>query len=706
MPSPPPNMATKRRQFSSCEACRKSRVGCDARRTSPQPCSNCARRQRPCVVTWAKASASTDSSPTDSSPSSGEASLSPATCAANRRQEGSVLHANLLKMFSTIFETRLGSFLGVHCCPIISGSSSNNSLLALMAALDDVEPISEAKDHFDDRKDATNTALIAAVRAFSLKFLAAQVTHADPSATCEDIQNRPAFRLAWTQAVQAARHATKRPSYRSILTLYVVAVTALSIHDSSKARCFEDSCLASASSQVRQLQHARRSPLRNDLTCQNVAYWCGIVIENGCRFTRPHSPGRGLLFSSNNQFWMNVRDQTSAFHQSFQCLHGMAEPMSKDVRFIVLQHATMHKCMAWWDMGNVQCAATEAELVERTELAVRDVLAFQEVFVPLLDLVARDFLLIHPRDQLNYILLVVHFNWAVLLFGKEMDRQVVGDLIKCYPSDLAAVRSIVNALSLAQSVGRGGLSQPTALLLDPVPEVMCGAISSTAASIMRLYDQGVLTLGASRTMLSVCLSSLETLRKVSLRAKSVAKDVRAQALQRSILMESIGPLTISSSTPQRLQTALAALTTEFPSAAPTLAGHVCDLSTAAVEDNLAAGPGASLTLTTGGVWERPSPAWTVVAGYMGRVCSIARNLALEMKPVRVNAVSRGLVDTELWDASFGREEKEGMFAALAEKHPTGRIARAEDVAEAYMYLKRDENVTGRVVRSDSGAGLV
>lgn len=121
---------------------------------------------------------------------------------------------------------------------------------------------------------------------------------------------------------------------------------------------------------------------------------------------------------------------------------------------------------------------------------------------------------------------------------------------------------------------------------------------------------------------------------------------------------------------------------------------------------LTEGPESSFTITGGGIWERPSTNWTALAGYMGGLVSVTRNLALELKPVRVNLVSPGLVDTELWDASFSEEQKQGFFKSMADKHYTGRVARPEEVAEAYVYLMRDSNVTARVISSDSGAALV
>lgn len=118
------------------------------------------------------------------------------------------------------------------------------------------------------------------------------------------------------------------------------------------------------------------------------------------------------------------------------------------------------------------------------------------------------------------------------------------------------------------------------------------------------------------------------------------------------------------------------------------------------------GPESSITLTSGTVWERPIPEWTIVAGYMGGVCSMARNMALDLKPIRVNVVSPGLVDTELWDSVVTAEKKQELLDHEAAKHPTGRVAGPEEIAEAYIYAMKDHNLTGRVISTDSGSLLV
>lgn len=70
-------------------------------------------------------------------------------------------------------------------------------------------------------------------------------------------------------------------------------------------------------------------------------------------------------------------------------------------------------------------------------------------------------------------------------------------------------------------------------------------------------------------------------------------------------------------------------------------------------------------------------------------------------------MSSGAVDTELW-ASRGMsdEQKQKMFEGYQKSLPTGRVATPDAVAEAYMYLMKDTNVTGTIVSTEGGTLLV
>jgi len=118
--------------------------------------------------------------------------------------------------------------------------------------------------------------------------------------------------------------------------------------------------------------------------------------------------------------------------------------------------------------------------------------------------------------------------------------------------------------------------------------------------------------------------------------------------------------------------------------------------------HLASGPASSITLTTGAVSQQPIPNWSVVGSYATGLHGMTRNLALDLKPLRVNLVSPGGVRTELWN-NIPEQTRETMLEGMGKKTATGTIASPEDVAEAYLYCMRDHNVTGSVVSTNGGS---
>lgn len=95
---------------------------------------------------------------------------------------------------------------------------------------------------------------------------------------------------------------------------------------------------------------------------------------------------------------------------------------------------------------------------------------------------------------------------------------------------------------------------------------------------------------------------------------------------------------------------------------------------------------------------------TGLAAINGAVESVVRPLAVELAPVRVNAVSPGVIDTPWWDAR-PPETKAAAFEHTAKTLPVGRVGKAEDVAAAIVYVATNGFVTGTVVDVSGGAML-
>lgn len=89
------------------------------------------------------------------------------------------------------------------------------------------------------------------------------------------------------------------------------------------------------------------------------------------------------------------------------------------------------------------------------------------------------------------------------------------------------------------------------------------------------------------------------------------------------------------------------------------------------------------------------PNWTAVAGYLGGTCSVACNLAVDLKPIRVNAVSPGLVKTPLWNILMSGGARKDMPVFRSEKsneknRSAGRSGRGLSISdEGYEHYRAD-----------------
>ena len=116
-------------------------------------------------------------------------------------------------------------------------------------------------------------------------------------------------------------------------------------------------------------------------------------------------------------------------------------------------------------------------------------------------------------------------------------------------------------------------------------------------------------------------------------------------------------------------------------------------------------PGGSITFTTGTAGRRPRPGWSLGASVCAAVEGLTRALAVELAPIRVNAVAPGLVKTPLW-AGMGEADREGMYGSAAAGLPVGHAGEAAEIAASYLYLMPQSYGTGQVIVVDGGGSLV
>ena len=111
--------------------------------------------------------------------------------------------------------------------------------------------------------------------------------------------------------------------------------------------------------------------------------------------------------------------------------------------------------------------------------------------------------------------------------------------------------------------------------------------------------------------------------------------------------------------------------------------------------------GGSLTFVSGFLSERPSATAVLQGAINAALESLARGLALELAPIRVNAISPGVIATPLWNY-LPEEKRNAIFEGAASKLPVRRVGQPQDIANAALFLMTTPFATGSTVRVDGG----
>ena len=105
----------------------------------------------------------------------------------------------------------------------------------------------------------------------------------------------------------------------------------------------------------------------------------------------------------------------------------------------------------------------------------------------------------------------------------------------------------------------------------------------------------------------------------------------------------------------------------------------------------------SVVIFGGLAGQRPYPGSTTVTMVNGAVSSMIKTMAVELAPIRFNAIHPGVIgDTPAWS------DKPEALAAARARTPGGRLATTEDVVDAVKFLFNNKGVNGVNLVVDGG----
>src|SRR5215470_13741145 len=112
--------------------------------------------------------------------------------------------------------------------------------------------------------------------------------------------------------------------------------------------------------------------------------------------------------------------------------------------------------------------------------------------------------------------------------------------------------------------------------------------------------------------------------------------------------------------------------------------------------------GGSLTIVSGFLSIRPRPDSAIVGAANGALEALARSLAIDLAPVRVNCVSPGIIDTPI-RAAMPEAARREMLESTAAALPVRRVGEGEDIARQILAFMANGFATGSIVYLDGGA---
>lgn len=112
----------------------------------------------------------------------------------------------------------------------------------------------------------------------------------------------------------------------------------------------------------------------------------------------------------------------------------------------------------------------------------------------------------------------------------------------------------------------------------------------------------------------------------------------------------------------------------------------------------------SITFVAGYLSVRPGKASALQSAINAALEALGRALALELAPVRINTVSPGLLNTQLWDG-LADDKRVTMFETVAQRLPVGRVGLAEDAAKAVCFLIDNGYTSGSTIYVDGGGRI-
>ncbi|CEI65847.1 unnamed protein product [Fusarium venenatum] len=519
----PTRLVTSRTQFSSCDECRRSRVACDAQRNPDNPpgdpsspCTRCRNRNQTCTFQWLEnARANTSSSAkgksrrsrrTTSRPISDTSSTQASHGTETSRQptlddistfeadiaisgdsstvsaaplesvppsrytsppRGHVGNASMevldTRWLDTLyregFEVVFGSWMGSYSCPFLFGHNLADKYVSISDLCRHLDGciVDSGNSQLVGRGEDAEQSLQSTISAFAARWLPV-TSEAEPYENhCHLVQ------LLWRHARRDMLRVINRPSYRSMLSLLLFALTPIpeGISEAEETDGISgQACVHAALQQIQTLRARQRnlqfsgskvSPsLRSEtivttpesiessgfINAESTVYWAALTFDTSASLTLNC---RSLLSSNIFGFeselpWRLVRTCAKMFDENARQWSQASSDMTDERANQIIAAGASWKLLGWKLTAIFKEALRdghEEPEVRKAYFAVVDsIKQFGIIYRPLLDECHKRMPFLGQKTKLRWFSLMLHYHLSILMLVDIIEATDRQDLLQ------------------------------------------------------------------------------------------------------------------------------------------------------------------------------------------------------------------------------------------------------------------------------------
>ncbi|KAL7935413.1 hypothetical protein V8C35DRAFT_299398 [Trichoderma chlorosporum] len=481
----------------------------------------------------------------------------------------------LQTLYRQNFEVVFGSWMGRYSCPFLFGqddlaeryisiSDLCRYLDRYMAETSGGDP-GLAQDHWiqqDKNRDLLiERSLRNTIAAFAARWL--PITSSDDLV---GINNLHQIQTMWRQARRDMLRVINRPSYRSMLSLFLFALTPIPMgisEDEETDGVSGQVCIHAALQQVQSLRARQRNlqfsgskvfpsssstsicvtpesaATSSFINAENIAYWAAITFDTSASLTLNCRPllSSGLFGFESEFTWKLVRTCLNVFNESSKSWRLSSAEMTDERANEIIAAAACWKLLGWKLAANFKEALRdghdESEVRKALSSVCSSVKEFDTTFRPFLDECYKRMQFLCQQTKLRWFSLMLHYHLSILMV---LDTIEVVDrydlLIDLKDASIEAENTVMNALAfglhntitLRRAIDSPSPSLPQGsettrsmmftvplLAIDPYPHHVVACVQLMRKAIDRDYRNKTITRESYDSLNSTLESALKHL---------------------------------------------------------------------------------------------------------------------------------------------------------------------------------------------------